>query len=76
MTREELRKDFGYNLKRKMKEYGISQTELSQVTGVCPSTLSRYIYGEMIPTLPNLINLSLALDCDITDLIDNDEKIE
>ena len=75
MTKKQLQQKFTNNLNTIIYEYGISLKELSKITGICSTTLSKYTNGILMPTVTNLINLSIALDCDITDLIDNDEKI-
>lgn len=75
MTETGLAKGIGSNIKSALDEYGISQTELSELTGISKSTISKYVYGDIIPTLKNLINIAYALECDLTELVDADEKI-
>lgn len=75
MTEERLAREIGNNLKSVMYEYGVTQKELSELTGISRSTISKYIYGDMVPTLKNILNIAYALECDITELVDADEPI-
>lgn len=60
---------FGDNLRDLMRERGYSQMELSKESGLSPSTITRYIRKERMPTVKALVNLSLALCCNLDDLI-------
>ena len=60
---------FGDNLRDIMEERGFSQRALANESGISHVTISRYLNKERMPTSKSLVNLSLALDCDIDDLI-------
>ena len=67
---------FGNNLNEIMCEKGISRVELCSETGIDKGTLSRYINGQRMPTIKNVINICYVLDCDINDLMDFGDAIE
>jgi transcriptional regulator with XRE-family HTH domain len=60
---------FADNLRDLMRSQGISQRELSRESGVDNAAISRYLKKERMPTVKSLINIGLALDCDLDDLI-------
>lgn len=60
---------FADNLRDLMESQGISQRELSRESGVDNAAISRYLKKERMPTVKSLVNISLALDCDLDDLI-------
>ena len=70
MDEYKLLHDFGRNLKDLLNDSRISQKELSELTGISEPTISRYIAGNMMPTLKNIVSIMEALDCDYEDLID------
>jgi len=70
MDEYKLLHDFGRNLKALLTDARMSQKELSKLTGISESTISRYIAGEMMPTLKSIANIMEALDCDYEDLVD------
>ncbi len=76
MTENQLAREIGDNLKSIMDEYGISQKELSELTGISRPMISKYISGDFIPTLKNIINIAYILECDLTELVDADEMID
>ena len=76
MSERELMTQIGRNLKSILEDYRMSQQELAEETEISRSTISRYINGEQMMSLKNLINIVYALDCDIEDLIDASELIE
>lgn len=75
MTEIELMQEIGDNIAYELRECGITQQELADEIGVSKSTISRYIKGEIMPSLKNIINMSFFLDCDIADLVNPDEPI-
>lgn len=75
MTEVQLAKEIGFNIKRALDEYDMTQVELSELTGISKSTITKYIYGDAIPSIRNLINIAYVLECSLTDLIDVDEFI-
>ena len=60
---------FGDNLAELLEWANTSQKELAEDTGLSESTISRYVRGETMPTLKNIVNIAYALDCDIDELI-------
>ena len=76
MTEIELMQEIGDNIAYELRECGITQQELADDIGVSKSTISRYIKGEIMPSLKNIINMSFSLDCDIADLVNPDEPID
>lgn len=75
MTEVELMELVGNNIKAVLKESWMTQKELSEETGINETSISRYIQGERMPSLKNLINIANVLDCPLTDLMDADERI-
>lgn len=76
MNELEWMKMFGNNLKRLLKEVGLTQRELADETGLSESTISSYINGQRMPSVKALINIGYALDCYEDDLISFMDKIE
>lgn len=76
MTREEWKNIFGDNLNSILQERGMSQRQLSIDSGVSQAMISDYINKRQIPGLQAAINMAYALDIDVSDLIDFDERIE
>ena len=76
MTELELMKRFGSNLRDMLDYTNTTQKELSEDTYISESTISRYIRGERMPTLRNVINIAHALDCEFNELIDTYEFID
>ena len=69
MTETEWLDIFSKNLIEMMNNVGMSQRDLAKETSLDESTISRYINRERIPTVKAIINISVALCCDIDDLI-------
>lgn len=70
MTEIEFLKRFGNNLKKVMEDSWMTQNELSEETGISESTIGRYIRGDCMASIKNVINIMVALDCEFEDLID------
>ena len=68
--------DFSSNLIRIMDERGLTIRDLSRMSGVSRSTLYRYLNETQMPTAKAIINLSIALGQDISDLVSCDEMID
>ena len=62
--------DFGRNLKSLLNDSCMCQRELSDMTGIPESTISRYISGDLMPSLKNIVRIMQALGCNFEDLID------
>ena len=70
MDEYKLLHDFGRNLKDLLDEACMCQIELSELTGISESTISRYIAGNAMPSLLNIIKIMRALECTFEDLVD------
>lgn len=62
------RQEFGNKLRRIIAERGMSQEQVSDLTGISRQMLTRYVKGMSTPSGYNLTRLSEILDCDIRDL--------
>lgn len=65
MSKEECLNEFGVRLRKVMCRKGISQLELSNITGIQQSILSDYMNGKKSPTLYKLDKIARALDCSV-----------
>lgn len=59
----------GNNIRKKRDELGISQQELADNADVAKSTIQRIEKGVMNPSILTLINICLALEIDLTNLV-------
>lgn len=67
---EEFVKDnIGCELSKRMEEKGLAAKDLAKVIGTTTQVINRYLQGEVLPTVPVLIRMALALDCKVSDLI-------
>lgn len=76
MTELQLMRDIGENIEMFLEDSNMSQSQLAKEVGISKSTISRYINGEMMPTLKTLINIAYVLLCDVGDLLPNNEFIK
>ncbi len=58
--------DLGRRLKELRSQKGISQTELSKLVGVTPSTISQVESNQIYPSLPALLKIAEILSVDVT----------
>ena len=70
MDEHKLLLDFGRNLKDLLNESCMCQRELSELTRISESTISRYIAGDAMPSLVNVVKIMRALECTFEDLVD------
>lgn len=56
-------KEIGTNIKAMMKNRGMTQRELAKYSGVSLGTINYYINGERMPSVKNIINICIALEC-------------
>ena len=68
LTEEECREEFGIRLYRLMYNKGITQPELSEMTGITQSNISNYINGRKTPSFYTVDKIARALDCSIEEL--------
>ena len=60
---------FGINLRRMLSFRGISQEELSELTGISKVSISQYTTGNALPSALKIRNIARALHCRPDDLI-------
>lgn len=65
LTEEECKKEFGIRLLNIMRRNGVTQSELSERTGLSQPRLSNYITGKVAPTLYTLDKIAKALHCSV-----------
>lgn len=70
MDERKLLHDFGRNLKDLLNESCMCQRELSELTGISEPTISRYVVGDAMPSLVNIVKIMRALECTFEDLVD------
>ena len=63
------RKEFARRLRKKMAMKGITQANISRLTGIGQPLLSFYTQGKSLPSAQKVSALAKALDCSVTDLI-------
>lgn len=68
LTEEECREEFGIRLYRLMYDKGVTQSELSEMTGITQSNISNYITGRKTPSFYTVDKIARALDCSIEEL--------
>lgn len=66
---------FADNLVAIMKDRGVTQSQLSDESGIAESSISYYIRGLKTPGIKAIINISYALDCSVADLVDFGDRI-
>lgn len=76
MTQEMWKKIFANNLADILNYKGMSQRQLAIDSGVSPAMISDYINGIRMPGLAAAINIAYALDMDVGELVDFDERID
>ena len=76
MSQQEWLNIFGDNLVSILEEEQISQKELSRLTGLSESTISRYINKSQMPNVRAIINISYALDWSFEDMLNYGDIIE
>ena len=75
MTEQEWLDIFADNLRDMMRDFGISQRELADETGLSESTIGRYLKKQMVPGIKALVNIAYVLDCSLDDLMDFGSRI-
>ena len=66
---------FGDNLRDILKEYGMTQRQLAEETGLTEATISNYINKRKIPSMRAIVNIANALDISTDELINLDDRI-
>lgn len=68
MTEEQCRMEFGYRLRRIMYKKGMTQAELSELTGISQPQISTYLSGKNSPSFYKVDRIAKALGCSTDDL--------
>lgn len=76
MSQQEWLDIFGDNLVSILEEQRISQKELSRLTGLSESTISRYINKLQMPNMRAIINISYALNWSFEDMLNYGSMLE
>lgn len=76
MTQTEWKRIFANNLTDILIEKGMSQRQLAVDSGVSNAAISEYMNEIRMPSLAAAINMAYALDMDIGELVDFDERLE
>lgn len=63
-------------LSEKMNEKGYSQSTLAKKAHLTQPAISNYLRGESTPNVRAVINLSYALGCTMSELVDFGERIQ
>lgn len=66
-----LKDTLGSNIREKMKEKGVTQTELAKYTDVHQTTVSTWIKGKKVPHFETLEKIAEHLDTSVIDLLDD-----
>lgn len=69
LSDKECRDAFSVNLHEMMHTRGVSQTTLSERTGLSVTSISKYLRREATPTITNLRKIALALNCQEDELL-------
>lgn len=69
VTEHEWRKIFSKNLTRKLRNFGMTQDELSYITGISQVTISKYINCKATPSTYNVRKIAKALKCSVSELM-------
>ena len=69
ITEEECRHEFARRLRSCMRDRGMTQTMLSDLTDISQVTMSKYINGRALPGYYNIGRLARALRCSVNDLM-------
>lgn len=66
---DEWRYRFSRRLYNKIISQGYNQDDIAYKTGISPGAISRYINGDIVPSVYKLQKIADALDCTVGDLI-------
>lgn len=75
MTLSEWKSIFANNLVGLLEEKQMSQSQLARDSGVSTGMISDYINQRSVPGIFAIINMAYALDIDVGEFIDFDERI-
>ena len=57
-----------------MKQKGINQKQLSKLSGITESSISRYLKGDKAPRMDVVVNVAKALQVETDYFLDEDDK--
>ena len=57
------------NLKREIETCGKSKSRIAEELGISKPTLSQYLSGRIMPSLPTFARLCAILDCSADDIL-------
>lgn len=57
------------NLRKEIETCGKSKTQIAQELGISKPTLSQYLSGRIMPSLPTFARLCAILDCSADDIL-------
>lgn len=75
MTQTEWRHIFANNLAGILQDRGMSQSQLARESGLSVSRINDYINMNATPTIFAVINMAYALDLDVGELVDFDDRV-
>ena len=67
---EAWKKEFADRLKIRMRDKNITQSELSDLTGIPQPYISRYTRGDVVPKPHMIVRIAKALMCSCSDLME------
>lgn len=76
MSEQEWLDIFADNLISMLDEANITQRDLADETGLSEAAISYYLHKRKIPGIRAIVNISYALNCDVSELIDFGDRIE
>lgn len=62
IDQESYRVEYSFKLRRALLHSEMTQLELSEITGISPQTISKYITGKSVPSLYHADKIAKALD--------------
>ena len=76
MSEQEWVDIFADNLNSMLDEANMSQRDLADETGLSEAAISYYLHKRKMPGIRAVVNISYALNCDMSDLIDFGDMIK
>lgn len=75
MTEAQWKCKFSEKVLKTMNYRGISQRELARIAKIPEPTLSRYLNKQRIPRADQIVNITKALECSTSELIQFGEMV-
>lgn len=66
---------FAGNLGEMLWETGMTQKELSELTGLSEGTISKYLARQQMPGIKAIVNIAYVFGIDIDELVDFGDRI-